>query len=175
MKKFPKLFPFELTSDLSIHSMAYAKYQYQASMAAAAMQAANEEWERASNVSGFNPAAMLAAANNNNGHSPTGMTFPPGVMGLAPPMASYRTGGSVYSASTNDLVGGQYPSSSASAAGSMYGPPTPNHPGLPRASSSGVLLNDARIGTRSTAGTPPRRQRQSSEQAERMARPGRVV
>src|SRR4051794_9913359 len=116
--------------------MMLAKQQYQASVAAAALQAANDEWERSSNMSGFNPATSPAGFPMQM-HMPMpgmyGMPQYPMMMGQGGmPMGSpsaYGGGGSVYGGGGGGYSASQFGTSpqrwaASSVYGESFGPPS---------------------------------------------------
>jgi len=95
--------------------MAAAKQQYQAAMAAAAIQAADEAWERASNAGGPGSYPNPSADESFSGGSPSG---------FAAATASMY-GGSAYDSHIRPIISqrNRY-ASSASVYGESFGPPS---------------------------------------------------
>jgi hypothetical protein len=104
--------------------MAAAKQQYQAAMAAAAIQAADEAWERASNMGGTSGSQAFSVADG-----PASNLFPfPSHFGgdnVQPRGSSSVYGGSTYAAETRP--GRSHPGygrSASSVYGGSFGPPS---------------------------------------------------
>lgn len=126
--------------------MALAKQQYQASMVAAAMQAAEDAWERGSTMTGLgsttggmNPMSQISPPNN---------AFPMGMPGLFPMMPAYSNAGSVYGGNLHPQAeAAQFnPPPNARPAASVYGEsyglrPTVNNQPAPTRSRSSPSLD----------------------------------
>lgn len=145
--------------------MAFAKQQYQQAMAAAAMQAANDEWERSSAMTGFSGAPSLPAMPSYGGYP----TSPYGMPQMFPAMSNYA--GSEYGggrASMYGSPGGGW--GSQSVYGESFGPPPalPPMPTMPRSSTSHDVRSDMptprkeRMSSFDADGATPRRRHFSS-------------
>lgn len=98
--------------------MMFAQQQYQAALAAAAMQASNDDWERGSSATGF--------TQNQGGFSPgqmPPMMMFPGMGGFPMGGSVYGGGGSVYGGSIAGGGGGSVYGGTGSVYGESFGPP----------------------------------------------------
>ncbi len=112
-----------------------AKQQYQASVAAAALQAANDEWERSSNMTGLNSQSPNIPMYGGGGMPQFPMMMPgmPGMSGMPMGSASAYGGGSVYGGFSGSQAGAPH-WGSTSAYGEAFGPST-----VPRSTSAPKL------------------------------------